>query len=444
MGALRRRNVMLLALMWGFWCAVALLPMTSEAVARWRPDRQDVPVADSFDFPLPANVVGWRAGYNRQNSALIRSSGCYPGKKIYDLWHAGEDWKAASGTEVRAIANGLVVYADPNFSYPGNVVVIEHRLPEGGTIYSMYGHLTPKSLKVDTEARRLVGKGDVIGTVTYQEYTDSAGVKHDNSHLHWEIRTFFDGGFLCSDKESKSSGIPGPGYTYPERPDVMGYRDPSAFVTLRLTVGTPAPQPAPPAPPQAPQPDELGAKLLKLPAIPVVRPGETAQIRVVLQNTGSHDWPANGIYRLARIDGAELGLRSPQQTLATVARGASGAWELTLTAPPEPGVYESLWRMTADGAPFGEKVAIALVVTPQGSSAGFIETLQAMIEKARQDVSRQFTEAWEELKAQLMQRIREEIEREIQRRLAPICGAAPAGLAGATCIVWWRRRRITQ
>lgn len=444
MRAVSRSRATIFGMLWAFWCAIALLPLVGEATfASAR--RQDVPLADSFDLPMSKTVVRFEAGYDRQNKDLTRKSGCYPGKTLADLWHAGEDWLTRADTPVRAIANGLVVYADPSYNYPGNVVVIEHRLREGGTIYSMYGHLKPRSLEVDTDRRRIVTKGQIIGHVLKQEYKNTnTGAMEDNSHLHWEIRTFRDGGTLCSAEGSKSPGVPGPGYTYPDRPDAVGYRNPTAFVTARLTPPSPPPQPAPPVPPQAPQPDELGARLLKLPAIPVVRPGETTRITIVLQNTGSQSWPANGGYRLTRISGDELGVSSPQPTLVAVPRGASAAWELSLTAPAEPGVYESIWRMANAGQPFGERVIVALVVTPQGSSAGFIETLQAMIEKAREDVSRQFTEAWEELKAQLMQRIREEIERELQRRLAPICGAAPAGLAGATCIVWWRRRRNTR
>jgi murein DD-endopeptidase MepM/ murein hydrolase activator NlpD len=171
-------------------------------------------IASSFDFPLPN--YAWRIGYGIKNPSLSDWSNCYS-QPISNLWHAGEDWGAAAGTAVKAVADGTVVFADPNYSYPGRVIIVRHTLPDGSSIFSMYGHLGSMSVGVNAG----VTKGQVIGTILNQTYNG-----RDNSHLHWEIRTFADGSFICS-----RSGQPGPGYTYPDLPDTKGYRNPSDYIS---------------------------------------------------------------------------------------------------------------------------------------------------------------------------------------------------------------------
>lgn len=182
-------------------------------------------IADSFDFPLGApDGIGYGHGqyngYDVQNPDLTRTSGCY-GEPISSLWHAGEDWfergnsSATAGDPVKAVANGIVKFADPSYDYGrGAVVIIEHQLPDGKIIYSQYGHLS----NLQTQENQTVTKGQIIGFVFDQGA---------NSHLHWEIRSFEDGRPLCA-----SSGIPGPGYTYPNHPGEgqLQYHNPSAFV----------------------------------------------------------------------------------------------------------------------------------------------------------------------------------------------------------------------
>lgn len=172
-------------------------------------------VAYSFDFPLGAR--NWWVGYDIKNPSLTGTSGCY-NQPMSNIWHAGEDWGVAANTQVKAVADGTVVFADPNYSYPGHVVIIKHTLPDGSIVYSMYGHLG--SMYVSTAStNNTVVKGQSIGTVLNQG---------SNSHLHWEMRTFEDGSTICS-----RSGKPGPGYTYPDRPGTKGYLNPSEYVRSR-------------------------------------------------------------------------------------------------------------------------------------------------------------------------------------------------------------------
>jgi hypothetical protein len=168
-------------------------------------------IAYSFNFPL--NEGGNTIGYDIMNSGLPGDSPCY-NKKMSEIWHAGEDWFVAANTPVKAVADGIVVFADPTYSYPGRVIIIKHALPDSSTVYSMYGHLGMINGSVFVGAN--VVKGATIGTVLDQG---------NNTHLHWEIRTFEDGSLICS-----RSGKPGPGYTYPDRPGTKGYLNPSEYV----------------------------------------------------------------------------------------------------------------------------------------------------------------------------------------------------------------------
>jgi murein DD-endopeptidase MepM/ murein hydrolase activator NlpD len=146
-----------------------------------------------------------------------------------ELYHAGEDWFASPNTPINAVADGVVRYSSKKndkgihqgtTTYKGGVVIIEHTLPSGGKIYSMYAHVNPDKILVSDGEK--VKKGQTIA----EELYDWGG----NTHLHWEMRHFFDASGICS-------GIPGPGYTYPERPDNFvfdgepySWTNPSAFV----------------------------------------------------------------------------------------------------------------------------------------------------------------------------------------------------------------------
>lgn len=143
-------------------------------------------------------------------------------------WHTGEDWYAVdrdtAGASVYAIAGGVVVYAD--FSYPGRVVIVQH----GDELFSMYGHLEPGSVP---ETGREVAAGERIGTVFQQAEVKGPG--QAPSHLHFEVRTFFQRDEVNGD--SPRYGVncgfqcpPGPGY-WPmgasEHPAAMGWRNPT-------------------------------------------------------------------------------------------------------------------------------------------------------------------------------------------------------------------------
>lgn len=172
-------------------------------------------IANTFRFPLDSDSLSFI--YAVHPLWWDGDSPCYQ-TAYKNLYHAGEDWANTPGTEVKAVANGVVAIYQPGYNtYPGRVVVIEHELPDRNIVYSMYGHLDEVYVYQDQN----VYKGKTIGTILYWPGDP------DNSHVHWEMRYFPDGSNLCP---YRKSGYYGPGYTYPDHPDSYGYTNPSNFV----------------------------------------------------------------------------------------------------------------------------------------------------------------------------------------------------------------------
>ena len=147
------------------------------------------------------------------------------------------DGQDAAYTPLVAVADGTVAYYDPSYSsYPGRVVILAHPLSDGRTIYSMYAHLA----SVAVVQGQIVARGQPIGTVLYQ-----AG----DSHLHFELRWFWDGSWIYPSSTSCNGIVYGRGYTYQIHPDdfYYGYVDPDAFIQAHggppLTpIGSPDPR----------------------------------------------------------------------------------------------------------------------------------------------------------------------------------------------------------
>ena len=86
--------------------------------------------------------------------------------------HTGLDIACASGTDIKATANGTITFAAYNGSY-GNLVKIDH----GNGIETWYGHCS----KIYTKVGQTIKAGDVIAAV------GSTG-NSTGPHLHFEIR----------------------------------------------------------------------------------------------------------------------------------------------------------------------------------------------------------------------------------------------------------------
>lgn len=101
--------------------------------------------------------------------------------------HHGVDMVNPRGTPVLAAADGTVYYAgnDQTYSFGekpnfyGNLVILQHDLiaPEGGTLFTLYGHLS----WIAVEAGQRVVRGERIGAV------GATGIALGD-HLHFEVR----------------------------------------------------------------------------------------------------------------------------------------------------------------------------------------------------------------------------------------------------------------
>lgn len=86
-------------------------------------------------------------------------------------FHGGTDQRTPAGQEIRAIADGKIVFAQ-HFNVLGNAVGVDH----GQGLGSMYLHMS----KLAVAANAQVKKGDVLG------YAGSTG-RSTGPHLHWVL-----------------------------------------------------------------------------------------------------------------------------------------------------------------------------------------------------------------------------------------------------------------
>jgi murein DD-endopeptidase MepM/ murein hydrolase activator NlpD len=162
-------------------------------------------VADNFQFPLPE----W-------DYYTCNSFGFGQFNPNFGSYHLGQDTnvsRTAVGTPVFAVADGVVVISDNKsfngygsddehqskkcgVSHKGYVVVIEHQLPDGSFVTSLYGHLQQGSNAYDENQQTgliplgsEVKKGQYIGKVAnYWHFTGKRCQKENWQHLHFGIR----------------------------------------------------------------------------------------------------------------------------------------------------------------------------------------------------------------------------------------------------------------
>ena len=86
--------------------------------------------------------------------------------------HQGADFRASTGTPIRAPNGGVVALAQDLY-FSGNTVVLDH----GSGLYSLFAHLS----RVDVRPGMRVTGGDVIGRA-------GATGRVTGPHLHWAVR----------------------------------------------------------------------------------------------------------------------------------------------------------------------------------------------------------------------------------------------------------------
>ena len=175
-----------------------------------------VPMAHTLEY----------GGFNQTNPYLAGNTSCF-GAPMKALTHAGADWTPAGSSQVFAVGDGEVIYAQ-DIGYPGSVVVLAHELSaaerqavgvESPTLYSMLAHLAPWSVTV--QEGDWVGAGDLIASLTPQG---------TNTHLHWEMRTVAEVSGPCG------TSVPGRGYTKPQSSAyAYGYLPPASTIAALQT-----------------------------------------------------------------------------------------------------------------------------------------------------------------------------------------------------------------
>ncbi|MGB9929549.1 MAG: peptidoglycan DD-metalloendopeptidase family protein [Methanosarcina sp.] len=138
-----------------------------------------VPISDGFDYPVGVpNGEGYRHGQTIGGDdgwGFLENEG-------NGIIHPGEDWNRGSGDTdlgdpVYAVSNGRIIAATNYGKGWGNIVLVEHKLYDGTTVWSNYAHL--RDINVSNGN---VQRGQQIGTI---------GKGYNNqywAHLHFEIR----------------------------------------------------------------------------------------------------------------------------------------------------------------------------------------------------------------------------------------------------------------
>lgn len=160
-----------------------------------------VAIADSFAYPVSkSETVTQRKDKDTWYNAL----------DFGQNYHLGEDWNLNTGGNtdcgepVYAAANGFITYARDAGTGWGNVVMIEHTLPSGEKVQSLYGHML-EIMREEGEVKKREQIGKIGNANGYYP-----------CHLHFEMRT----------KECPMWNQPGPGYAR----DHSGWVDPSDFI----------------------------------------------------------------------------------------------------------------------------------------------------------------------------------------------------------------------
>lgn len=156
------------------WVVVLLCMLLTVTSAR---AQGDAPTHDVLSRALPPGTnqtpdSGYAYGSTRRGALQV---------------HHGLDYINRRGTPIIAAGAGVVIFAGsdaetalgPRTNFYGNTVIIHHPFsaPEGGAVFTLYGHMS----KVEVQVGQEVAQGQRIGLV------GATGVAL-GSHLHLEVR----------------------------------------------------------------------------------------------------------------------------------------------------------------------------------------------------------------------------------------------------------------
>jgi len=151
-------------------------------------DLESVNVASSQDWEnyidaylLERNMQVAYGGYLEKRNIYNRSD-YFNNSDVDRNIHLGVDFWAPEKTSVHAVLDGTIhsFQNNDNFGDYGPTIILEHEF-DGETFYSLYGHLSLKSLESITLGQK-IGAGDQIG------WLGDASVNGDYApHLHFQL-----------------------------------------------------------------------------------------------------------------------------------------------------------------------------------------------------------------------------------------------------------------
>lgn len=159
--ALNRRNVALLALAI-ILVALVASPGAAQDKQITRPSGLTISVPSNFTIVYPLMAARRTSGFGNRNHPVLK----------VQRHHNGIDLGAPTGTPIRSIKNGVVIFADPLGGY-GNLIVVKHK----NDFTSHYGHCS----KILVRPGQTIKAGQIIGEV-------GATGRVTGAHLHLEIR----------------------------------------------------------------------------------------------------------------------------------------------------------------------------------------------------------------------------------------------------------------
>jgi len=134
----------------------------ARVVAARERDDERTGFAQHFTWPVEGRISG-RFGNQRVYNGTPKAA------------HSGMDIAVPKGTPVKAPADGVVTFADPDLYLTGGTVVLDH----GHGISSNFLHLS----RIDVKVGDAVKQGDVIAAV-------GATGRATGPHLHWGMNWF--------------------------------------------------------------------------------------------------------------------------------------------------------------------------------------------------------------------------------------------------------------
>jgi len=170
------------------------------------------PVGDPYSAPTydHGNANGYYISqmFNNSCNPSLGQGFDYGGQ--YFCGHTGVDLADdQEGGPVHTVANGVVVFAGYNSTF-GEMVRIQHLMPDGSDMYSQYEHMQYGSVTV--YQGEVVALGQTIGAVGTTGFVTGA-------HLHFEI---------------KSVNEDGVGYVFVNTALLIGYYEPISFIANHL------------------------------------------------------------------------------------------------------------------------------------------------------------------------------------------------------------------